>query len=250
MSSEKIEHILVINGWSAPVAIWSDFLNDGFESYSHEILSLDNLLNLDEFNQLINSKIKPGTLLIGWSLGGELALHYLMSKLVKSNQKDVIGFVLLQSTPCFVNRDDWQSGVSEEDFSSLQGLLEASDLNELVRRFSFLMLAGSQYRKQDRKFLASHYHSETLPSIESLGYGLALLKTFDLRAAIAHIDLPFIWILGDKDSLISPGIEAYESLISTSKNGSVKLMNDMGHFPCGQHADQVKEIIFQFMGDL
>lgn len=248
MDSKKVKHILVLNGWSMASEIWDSFFASVLPGFSYDVLSLSTQTTLEECNDLINSHIKPDTLIIGWSLGGEIALNYLIHYQGERVRKScVVGVVFLQSTPCFVNQDSWQAGVSCEDFDALQHLLGEKSLDKLVRRFSYLMLAGSKFKKEDRRLLTALYSTDSLPTIECLSFGLELLKSFDFRASLADLELPFIWILGENDSLVSANSDSFETLFSQKTLcGSLSVIKGMGHFPCGQHAQEIMQEIILF----
>lgn len=256
MLKSSIRHIVLLNGWSASSAMWDAFFESGFDSFSVDILNFSSQTSVLECNQLIESHVKPGTLLLGWSLGGQLALNYLSNyESIKVREGMVEAAVFLHATPCFINQGAWQHGVSSDEFASLQFLLTDADMTQLVRRFAFLLLSGSAHRKVDRVLLNDIYRPELLPSHESLHFGLELLRTFDLRASVDKLQLPTCWLFGSEDALLKRSLITYmEGLLSLKQEGGVKseamLIDKMGHFPCGQHAGEVKEKLFSFLENL
>lgn len=255
MSKQTVQHIVLVNGWSAPTSMWEDFFAEGFDGYSIDVLSLAGLTSLDECSRAIDDCVQPGTLVAAWSLGGQLALNYLSNYSSGKLRKGFVeGVALLQSTPCFVNQDGWPYGVTTEDFDSLQGLVEAEEWSQLVRRFSFLLLSGSQYRHLDKKFLHLVYTVESLPPKSSLEFGLGLLKSLDLRQCLENISTPMYWLLGSHDSLIAQDLAIYiENQVAESPVANecrVKVVNDMGHLPCARHAMDIKKHLFSFLETL
>ncbi len=256
MSKSSIKHIVLLNGWSASSVMWDTFFESGFDSFTIDILNFSSQTRVLECNHLIESHVKPGTLLLGWSLGGQLALNYLSNyESVKTQEGMVEAVVFLQSTPCFISKATWQYGVNVEDFDSLQALLADKDFPQLIRRFAFLLLSGSSQRKADRVLLNSVYHLDVLPPFESLEFGLALLRNFDLRASLEKLQLPSCWLLGSEDALVKPSLIGYiESLAPLKQDDGMKpevaLIEKMGHFPCGRHADDIKEKLFSFLESL
>jgi pimeloyl-[acyl-carrier protein] methyl ester esterase len=135
--------------------------------------------------------------LVGWSLGGELALAYTLCfpERVKS-------LTLISSTPCFMHRPDWELGQPAtllDDFD--QRLLE--NPVALLKRFSSLIRHGDSTAMRDRA-LSELMQQKAEPDTERLTSGLKFLRTIDLRAAcIAQTDLPPISLFhGSEDGVV------------------------------------------------
>jgi len=254
MSRAGVQHIVLLNGWSVPSALWAPFFETDFEHCTIQIIDLSRECSAEEYCQLIDQSIKPSSLLIGWSLGGALATYYVSQfESEKLHKGWVKGMVVLQTSPCFVSCHDWSAGVLDNDFSALRELVSEHDAAKLIRRFSHLLLAGSVYRKQDRQFLNARYSIETLPSFESLACGLELLNTLDLRAHISKIVMPVLWFFGGGDSLISKAtIENVRMILLKAgcHKQTLSVVEGMGHFPCGEHGLELKNALTGFMDTL
>jgi len=235
--------LICINGWSASAALLKGFTE--CLSKTHEVIVLDHLYQYawDEVRARLDSLIEKDTVLMGWSLGGMLALRYVQESLTAQHRLKAL--VLLQVPPCFMQKTDWPSGVSAEAFESLQGIVEERKAIKLARHFSQLMIAGSDDVSTERKIVKAQYHEENLPDWPVLSTGLNLLKTLDLRDSPATLSLPIFGLYGEKDALISPEVSGYfrEHYLRFK---AVSLPG-MGHFPFGRHVQAVARKIDDFL---
>lgn len=235
--------IICINGWSASAALLG-----GFEKYlrqNHEVIVLDHLYQYppDEIRSQLDNLMKKDTVLMGWSLGGMLAVHYIQTSAVAFSS--VRALILLQVTPCFMQKTGWSLGVRKEDFEVLQSLVEARKATRLVRHFSHLMLAGTDDISEESFRVKERYNVDSLPDWPILSTGLSVLKDLDLRDFLPSLSLPVLGIFGENDVLIKPEVRQYSSEHCPEFKG-VSLPG-MGHFPFGKHAETVAKCINDYL---
>lgn len=253
--NQNIQHVVLLNGWSATSRLWADFFDSSFESYSVEIIDLDEDYSVADYCHLLDRHMKGPTLLIAWSLGGALALHYAAVHRSREQANCLKAVVVLQTSPCFVEREDWSAGMNANDFLSLQALVEKGDKNLLVKRFAHLMVSGSENHKQDRTILKVCYQSDYLPPLDALKSGLSILNTLDLRAVINLIQVPSLWLFGAKDVLVSGATSDYVHALLANQNaanvhpsiGRCEVLDQMAHLPCGVHANVVRKTIIKYL---
>ena len=139
---------------------------------------------------------KPAVL-VGWSLGGMLALE-----LAHGFPERVAALALVSTTPCFRARDDWPHGCADATFRAFEQAVRAHSPKALARFFA-LMLQGDALPRSRTNELARHYiDREHPPTAGALAGGLALLAMLDLRRQLPHIKQP-VWVAhGDHDAII------------------------------------------------
>lgn len=237
--------LVFLNGWS-----FSETLLDNFKSSlpnGYELVILDHLyaLELDEVVDQIDKHVSTETVLVGWSLGGMLAQYYAVT-IAKADKcyGNLRGLVLLNSTPCFLNNESWEYGVDIEDFTLLKAAVEARDSEELQRRFHHLVVHGSKYYRQDRRFLKDAFSVEMFPSWQVLLKGLEYLQQLDLRTNLLCIELPVLGIMGEQDALINKSTLSFCAEQCQSFSGEI--IQGMGHFPFGFFAQTVTDRLIQF----
>lgn len=225
-------NLLIVNGWSAPAQLWSDFIAFLPENWSVQVLDLDQVGDVDFWCRRIDERLdKPG-LILGWSLGGTLATEYL----ARMANPNCLGLVTVATNPCFVVRDNWPCAMSDVVFAEFSMLVESKDLNALARRFRFLLT-------QDRielSRLKTLYTAETLPSVDALRSGLALLQTLDVRRVWSTLKVPHLQLCGSDDALVPIAVCEH-----SSPNSTVSI-EGMGHVPCLAFASELKDQLLAF----
>ncbi len=169
--------------------------------------------------------------LVGWSLGGELALAYTLCfpERVKS-------LTLISTTPCFMHRPEWELGQPAtllDDFD--QRLLE--NPNALLKRFSSLIRHGDSVAMRDRALSAlMQQHAEL--DTERLTSGLKFLRTIDLRAACrVQTDLPPISLIhGSADGVVPLAAAQW---LSNELNANITIFDHASHALPLTHAEEI-----------
>ena len=194
--------IVLLHGWGFLPGIWHLLIEQlqqrGLnEPITAPALPLDgNTSQLTAIESLFETL--PDTAhLVGWSLGGELALAYALCF-----PERVSSLTLISSTPCFMNRPDWELGQPAtllDDFD--QRLTESPAA--LLKRFSSLIRHGDHTAMRDR-MLTESLLSQSEPDTERLTSGLRFLRTIDLRGACStQTELPPVTLIhGTADTVV------------------------------------------------
>jgi pimeloyl-[acyl-carrier protein] methyl ester esterase len=125
--------------------------------------------------------------LVGWSLGGAIALN-----IAARQPQRVQSLVLVASTPCFMQRQDWQHGTTAAAMRAFQRSCTRSPLATL-NDFQQRVWAGSD--QIPPPFITS-------PDPSSLLAGLHLLQQWDLRPLLPTITCPTAIIHGEGDTIV------------------------------------------------
>jgi pimeloyl-[acyl-carrier protein] methyl ester esterase len=236
--------LVFLNGWAASSAMLDDFKTQLPSNYEFYILDDLYQFELAEIVSRIDELMTSDTVLMGWSLGGMLALYYANLNASKNKPK---ALVLFNSAACFLERNDFTEGVKRADFDELKQVAHAQDARALVRLFGHLLVEGSASYKEDRRFLKRVFNSEALPGWSLLSKGLDYLETLDLRAILSSIHQPTLFVLGEKDGLISASSNLN---VLNNDNFQVAVVSEMGHFPFGIYAEKVASIILGYLSSL
>lgn len=133
----------------------------------------------------------PAGVLVGWSLGGMLALQ-----LQRRYPERFSAVVTIASNACFVTRPDWQAAMPSETFKQFYADMRSEPARTL-KRFALLVTQGSAQRRELGKALK---WDQADP--EQRLHGLALLGVLDNRASLARSAAPVLHCLGGNDALV------------------------------------------------
>lgn len=194
--------IVLLHGWGFLPGIWGPVIEQLQQRGVSTSVTAPALPLNGDISQLsaIESLFEtlPDTAhLVGWSLGGELALAYALCF-----PERVRSLTLISSTPCFMNRPDWELGQPAtllDDFD--QRLAESPAA--LLKRFSSLIRHGDHTAMRDRA-LTETLLNQSETDTERLTSGLRFLRTIDLRGACGtYAELPPVTLIhGAADSVV------------------------------------------------
>ena len=171
---------------------------------------------------------EPMTLL-GWSLGGTVALRWALAEPARIGR-----LILTGTTPCFVARPDWPQAMAAATLSRFGDELAAA-YRLTLRRFVALQVHGSEHARSVLAQLRSELFARGEPSREVLRAALELLARTDLRRDVAAIRQPAVVIAGDRDTLTPP--EAGEWLARALPRASFRLIPGAAHAPFLSHPE-------------
>lgn len=147
-----------------------------------------------------------GGTLLGWSLGGLLAM---MTALHRPDS--VSRLVLIAATPCFAKRPHWPHAVATPMVNQLAHDL-ANGPESLLNRFLALEVHGSEHAARDLRLLRHEAFRYGLPDQAALLQGLDLLRETDLSGELANLHQPTLLIGGRRDRLVP-----FEALEATAQ---------------------------------
>lgn len=162
--------------------------------------------------------------LIGWSLGGMLAMQ-----LALTHPERVAGLVLVATTPRFVSAPDWPHGC---DAGLLDGFAEGINTHsaKTMSRFFALMFHGDELPRSRYNAIArAAVDRDNPPAHEGLEAGLVLLRQLDLRAQVELIRQPALVLHGRDDAVVPAA--AGEWLARTLPAATTHIFDACGHAP-------------------
>jgi pimeloyl-[acyl-carrier protein] methyl ester esterase len=207
MTQKQNRDLLLIHGWGFNNQIWRNFIPHieglwrvtcidlpGYSSSENKNVPSFDQGSIDQIVNSINSDIPENATILAWSLGGTVALKLAHSR------NDIKALVLIASSPCFLNKQDWQHGVEPEDFNRLVSQL-GKDKIKTLQTFAGLVAMGEEHPRQTIKELNEHLVSN-VPEQETLMSGLEILRNEDLRQALVEVHCPIDIIFGENDTLV------------------------------------------------
>ena len=183
----------------------------------------------------------PRALWVGWSLGGIEALQAALTHAHK-----VCGIVEIAASPRFVLGPDWPLGVAADVFTQFGAGLHR-DYRGTVERFLALEALGSDHLQTELRELKAHVFERGEPSLGALEQGLHALETTDLRASLAQLTVPSLWIAGRRDRLV-PAAAMRWAAEHCVQGRFVEISS--GHAPFISHAAEVADAIISFAQEI
>jgi pimeloyl-[acyl-carrier protein] methyl ester esterase len=176
--------------------------------------------------------------LVGWSLGGQLALQLAAEPSLAVRQ-----LVLIATSPRFVRADDWPHGLPAATLRQFAAQL-THDAGQTIDDFIELQLRGSADAATVRAALqdALRLHGAAEPA--ALAAGLTLLEGNDLRALAPHIEVPVLVITGQYDRVTEA--QAGQALAQLLPQAQLLNIRRAGHAPFLSHPGRVAAAMLAF----
>lgn len=201
--------LVLLPGWGFDGRIFSDLTAVLTEQYNRQITMLD-LPDYDEGKNItaksgLDATIEPllpmvtaNTVLVGWSLGGMAAI-----RMAVKSMHAVSAVVLLASTPCFVNKQDWPHGIDKWQIDRMSEQLQTTaGLQKVLRDFSTIVAMGDVSPKETAAKLNKLVIADDT-NRRRLLQGLDILGNSDLRGDIRRLTCRVIMLLAENDRLIA-----------------------------------------------
>ncbi len=183
----------------------------------------------------------PRAVWLGWSLGGLVALQAALDQATS-----VRGLCMIAASPRFVDAPDWPHGVAASVFGAFDTELR-SRYGHAIDRFLALETMGSEHPQAELRALKARVFARGEPAVEALAAGLHALDTCDLRARIATLAMPSLWISGRRDRLVPQGAMQWSAAHAP---GGRYVECNSGHAPFLSHAQDVADAVVAFASGL
>lgn len=187
------------------------------------------------------ARVAPGTTLLGWSLGGQVALRAALDHPEKIGR-----LILLAATPRFVADADWPAGMAAPDLEAFGASLLA-DPQATLLRFLTLQTRGVSGQKALLQQLRDTMFRQPPAHPAALAAGLAMLRDTDLRLAAATLAQPALVLHGALDTLTPAAAGAW--LAQNLPRAQHVELDRAAHAPQLSHPDQVADAIRRFCDD-
>lgn len=240
--------IVLLHGWGLSSAVWSPLLSQFSPAQTFLVLDLPGHGSaaaagetLESWADALVTKLPDNAVLVGWSLGGMLALH-----IAHRYPEKVARLMLIGTTPRFVQSGNWLPALPAGTLTDFQRNFDADPV-ATQRRFVALQSLGDTARKA----VSANLTAAITPSDEShqpaLATGLRLLAETDLRDLIPAITQPVRLLHGGEDKLMP--VAAAEWLADTLPNARLSVFGDAGHAPFVSRAQECAALIESFALD-
>lgn len=237
----------MIHGWAMHSGIWLDFAQCLAAHYQVTLVDLPghghsgplSPFTLETITDaLVQTLPDEPCCWLGWSLGTAVVLE-----MARRFPERVKGLVLVAGNPCFLRQEDWP-GMRVDVLDSFAANL-SQDLQATLTRFLAIQVMTLPNAKELAKSLKNIVLSRPVPLAESLQGGLDILKTADLRPALAALTVPVLVILGNKDSLVPVAVGT--AIKACQPTVQLQVLEQAAHTPFLSHPDEMLKWLVDFM---
>jgi pimeloyl-[acyl-carrier protein] methyl ester esterase len=164
--------------------------------------------------------------LLGWSLGGQVAL-----RLAPLLGKGLGRLLLVASTPCFTAREGWNAGLPAVQVKAMARNLKRRYRETLDDFFARQFQPGevSSGRLEEIRAFAAPGEGDVLPAAETALAALETLQAADLRGDLSGVEAPTLVLHGEGDEIIPAAAGRY--LADRLPQGHFAGLAETGHVP-------------------
>ena len=240
-------HLTLLHGWGLNAAIWGSVQQQLAQHFTLHLVDLPghgasggvSEKTLAAMADRVATILPAKTHLLGWSLGGQIALQ-----LAAHHQTKIDRLVLVATTPKFVASDDWQDGVKAGVLADFATRL-LSNYNATIRNFLALQALHQDNLRDTIVMLQKTVLAHGAPNVENLMHGLKTLAESDLRPTLAAINHPALVIQGDHDALTRE--PAARWLAAQLPNSTYHLIPHAAHAPFLSHQQEFLTAVQSFL---
>ncbi len=255
------EPLVMLHGWGMHGGMWGDVVAKLAETNSVHVVDLPghgfnagggqnvepqlpcSLLHspysLDSITEALCAEFSHPITLCGWSLGGQIALHW-----VRREPQKIQRLILVSSTPYFVRQGDWDCAMEAETLAGFAAAL-TENYAMTLRRFLALQVRGSEGERELLASLRTALFSRGEPDLVALQAALNILRDSDQRKELASIEQATLIIAGERDTLTPLAASVY--MANKMPNARLAEIKGAAHAPFLSHPEIFAQHIKDFM---
>ncbi|WP_087544746.1 hydrolase [Acinetobacter sp. WCHA29] len=232
--------ILLITGWGGGAELLKP-LHEALEQKGHSVerINIFNVLNGDVLQQHVELAVEYDVI-IGWSLGGQLAT--ILVNQIQQQYAEQKVLITLASNPCFVAQADWMTAMPVESFMQFKQSFEQDAITTL-KRFGLLVCQGTSSAKKD--FVAMQKLIRPQP-IALLRDGLQLLEQLNLVEMYKKYQGKQLHVFAEYDALVPYQVMQKTKDLAANNSSIVSVEGASHGFPCFM-VEQTVQIIEDFI---
>lgn len=239
--------LVLLHGWGMNLAVF-DALRDALPHMESWALDLPGhgrsawdpaRADFDSQVQSVRDSLPARCVLLGWSLGGEIAM-----RIARLDPGRVAALVLVSTTPRFAQSADWPHGMDTGELEAFRGLVE-QDWRQTLSDFVRLQLRGSRNAAATQQRVEQALATHGAPHAEALRAGLDILGAVDMRHEVAAIRQPALLVAGQNDRVTPAGATRW--IAETLPDARFAEIPRAGHAAFVSHTDEFVDLLRPFL---
>jgi len=197
--------VVFFHGWGMNSEVWQETAQELSHNYRVTLIDFPGFgknclvecaFEIDALTACVLPNIPNGAILIGWSMGGLIAINIALKHVGHISK-----LVLVASNAQFSISDNWKSGMKPEVLASFDKSL-SEDYRQTLQRFLMLQARGGDNAKETIRELKQRLYSHGEPAQYALRGGLQLLKNSSFVDRLEELNLPVLLMFGKLDALV------------------------------------------------
>jgi pimeloyl-[acyl-carrier protein] methyl ester esterase len=243
----RVNDLVLLHGWGAGAGIWREFAQRLARRFRVHALDLPGYgaqpacipYTLDTLVDRVACLAPRRCGVIGWSLGGQVALAW-----ARRAPRQVQRLALIGATPSFTRRPGWSCATAPEVLEEFGNLLTADRAGTLAR-FSSVQARGDARARRVAGVLRRLNESDT--PIGALLSGLAILSGADQRRDLRRIRQPALVLHGARDRIVPAA--AGRRLAAALPHARFQHMRGCAHAPFLSQPARVALLLREFFDE-
>ncbi|MDF1822669.1 MAG: pimeloyl-ACP methyl ester esterase BioH [Alcanivoracaceae bacterium] len=207
--ADAAQDLVLLHGWGLHAIAFDDIMPALLAHFRVTVIDLPGMgqsplpagdYDLDFLCAQIAPLLPDRCHLLGWSLGGLLALS-----LAERLPAQVQSVVTVATNPRFVQADDWAAAMPVDILAKFREVFD-EDVEGTLIRFLALNCKGADTMRDDVRKLKEILYFCGLPARRALAGGLDILASADLRQTLAALQQPTLMLFGEKDNIVPAAV--------------------------------------------
>ena len=241
--------ILLVHGWGMGLRMW-DYNVPALISAGHRVVAIDHRgcgrsdKDFDDFGiqsiagdvvALVDHLGLNKVVLNGWSLGGAVVV----AAAAQLGDRCAGLFLTCAATPCYLQKDDYPHGGTEDAMAETLAAMAADRVN-------FLAGLSAGVCADVTPDVVSWMMRSFLEATPMAAQGLAELGPLDQREVLAGLDIPVVSTVGALDQVVDPNV--CRSVKDYTAGATIIEFENAGHAPQVEDAARYNEELLTFLG--
>ena len=238
--------LVFLHGWGLHSGVWRGLAETLDARYRVTLLDLPGHgycpmiagdYTLAALATAVEGALPERSTLIGWSLGGLVALMLALERPDRIRR-----LILVGSSPRFTADADWPCAMQPEVLDAFAQQLQ-EDHAGTIRRFLALQALGSEDARRTLTQLKAEIAAAPTPDPRALAGGLAILRGTSLLPRLPEIRVPVTLIHGERDTLAP--LAAAQETAARLPDARLHVIAGAGHAPFLSHADEFRRLLLE-----